>query len=100
VALQLALNCRSGERRELHTAAGVEPLDRLEEPDECYLLQIVSVDASVPETAGEEVRESRVLFNEFVAKTTLSVAAVEGKPLVDAVRFRVSVRTASTLGSW
>src|SRR5262249_60073238 len=72
VALELAENGRSRERRELETPAGIESFHRLEEPNQRDLDQVVDRLTAVRETAGEKVRQRRVLLDELIATATIA----------------------------
>ena len=76
VALQLADDRRSGERRELEAAFGLEALDRLDEAERCDLDEVVERDAPVGEPPGEMLGETQVGLDQLVANGPLAGAAV------------------------
>src|SRR5262249_60839085 len=84
VAFQLAQDGRGRERRELEPAAGIEPLDGLEQADQRDLHEVVARLAAVREAGGEEVRERSVVPDELVAQTAVAGAAVGSEARVDA----------------
>src|SRR5947209_16995443 len=78
VALQLALDRRGGERRELEVALGIEALDGLQHAELRDLEQVVERLAAVREAAREMRRERSVRLDELVAEL-----AVAGVPVLD-----------------
>jgi hypothetical protein len=65
MALQLAENCRRGERGKLQAATRIEPPDRQQEPDERDLLEVLDRLASADEAIGNGIREPTVAAKEL-----------------------------------
>jgi len=78
VPLQLTFDRRRGERGELEIAPGIETLDRLQQPDERHLLQIVELFTAIREAARDMCGEALVSLDEFVSELPLA-----GSPILD-----------------
>ena len=67
VALDLADDRRGGVRRELDAALGLEPVDRLDQPDRADLDQVLEGLAAVAEAAGAVLDQREVEVDQVVA---------------------------------
>ena len=74
--LELAVDRRRRERRELQAPIGIEPLDRLEHPHERDLDQIVERLTPIRVATGQVRRERPVRLDQLVARPPVPSSAV------------------------
>ena len=83
-----ATDARYGERLELDTAFGIEPLDGIDEAEHAGTDQVARVDAvgqAGADTAGDELDERRVVDDEAVAGDRIAGFQPALPPVIDVV---------------